>query len=179
MVQCCVDTNIIRHEKDNIIKYNMTVEDKIQLLGFQDITTPRQKKNGTKIFKLPIKMYGRYIKVGSFKSGYVRRLECIGYRSESSYQLNKRVESEPDYYKIERNGKTLYRKFTTKTCELIPNEQDRLEYLITYCLKNYYIGHANKIARSSNEYVPKWVYDEVRKKPEVKVIINGHRYNIT
>ena len=77
----------------------MTVKDKMKLLGFQDITTPRQKKNGTKIFKLPIKMYGRYIKVGSFKSGYVRRLECIGYRSESSYQLNKRIESKPQYYK--------------------------------------------------------------------------------
>ena len=81
----------------------MTIEDKIQLLGIQDITTPRQKKNGTRIFQLPIKMYGKYIKVGSFKSGYVRRLECIGFRSESSYQLNKRVESDPEYYKIERS----------------------------------------------------------------------------
>ena len=167
----------------------MTVEDKIQLLGFQDITTPRQKKNGTKIFQLPIKMYGKYIKVGSFKSGYVRRLECIGYRSESSYQLNKRVESEPDYYKVERNGETLYRKFTTRTCELIPNEVDRLEYLVDYCLKNYYIKQANQV--EDGKFVPKWVYDEAYKKgyddgshdwsqsPEVKVIVNGHKYNIT
>ena len=155
----------------------MTVEDKIQLLGFQDITTSRQKKNGTRIFQLPIKMYGKYIKVGSFKSGYVRRLECIGYRSESSYQLNKRVESEPDYYKVERNGETLYRKFTTRTCELIPNEVDRLEYLVDYCLKNYYIKQANMI--EDGKFVPKWKYDEVRKSPEVKVIVNGHRYNVT
>ena len=167
----------------------MTVEDKIQLLGFQDITTPRQKKNGTKIFELPIKMYGKYIKVGSFKSGYVRRLECIGYRSESSYQLNKRVESEPDYYKVERNGETLYRKFTTRTCELIPNEVDRLEYLVDYCLKNYYIKQANQV--EDGKFVPKWKYDEAYKKgyddgshdwsqsPEVKVIVNGQKYNIT
>ena len=155
----------------------MTVEDKMQLLGFQDITTPRQKKNGTKIFQLPIKMYGKYIKVGSFKSGYVRRLECIGYRSESSYQLNKRVDSEPDYYKVERNGETLYRKFTTRTCELIPNEVDRLEYLVDYCLKNYYIKQANQV--EDGKFVPKWKYDEARQNPEVKVIINGHRYNIT
>ena len=155
----------------------MTIEDKIQLLGIQDVTTSRQKKNGTRIFQLPIKMYGKYIKVGSFKSGYVRRLECIGYRSESSYQLNKRVESEPEYYKIERNGETLYRKFTTKTCKLIPNEQDRLEYLITYCLKNYYIKQANQV--EDGKFVPKWKYDEVCQNPEVKVIINGHRYNIT
>ena len=156
----------------------MTVEDKLQLLGFQDITTSRQKKNGTRIFQLPIKMYGKYIKVGSFKSGYVRRLECIGYRSNSSYQLNKRCESEPEYYEVERDGLSpLYRKFTTRTCKLIPNEVDRLEYLVDYCLKNYYIKQANMI--DDGKFVPKWVYDEARKEPEVKVIINGHRYNIT
>ena len=150
---------------------------KMELLGFKDITTPRQKKNGTKIFQLPIKMYGKYIKVGSFKSGYVRRLECIGYRSESSYQLNKRVDSNPEYYKVERNGETLYRKFTTRTCELIPNEVDRLEYLVDYCLKNYYIKQANQV--EDGKFVPKWKYDEACQNPEVKVIINGHRYNIT
>ena len=126
----------------------MTIEDKIQLLGIQDITTSRQKKNGTRIFQLPIKMYGKYIKVGSFKSGYVRRLECIGYRSESSYQLNKRVESEPQYYETSRKdsmGRPLYVQFTTRTCKLIPKEQDRLEYLIRYCLKNYYIKQANEL----------------------------------
>ena len=161
----------------------MTIEDKIQLLGIQDITTPRQKKNGTRIFQIPINMYGKYIKVGSFKSGYLRRLECIGYRSESSYKLNKRDESEPDYYKVERNGETLYRKFTTRTCELIPNEVDRLEYLVDYCLKNYYIGYANKL--SSGEFIPKWKHEDSIKNavvenctPEVKVIVNGHRYNV-
>ena len=165
----------------------MTIEDKIQLLGIQDITTPRQKKNGTRIFQLPIKMYGKYIKVGSFKSGYVRRLECIGFRSESSYQLNKRVESDPEYYKIERNGETLYRKFTTRTCELIPNEVDRLEYLVDYCLKNYYIKQANQV--EDGKFVPKWKYEnelqyarklkDIAYNPEVKVIVNGHRYNVS
>ena len=155
----------------------MNIAQTLQLLDIQEVTTSRQKANGTRIFQLPIKMYGKYIKVGSFKSGYVRRLECIGYRSESSYQLNKRVESEPDYYKIERNGETLYRKFTTRTCELIPNEQDRLEYLISYCLKNYYIKQSNQV--EDGKFVPKWVYDEARKEPEVKVIINGQKYNIT
>tara|TARA_Y100000401_G_scaffold36168_1_gene27091 strand:- start:364 stop:747 length:384 start_codon:yes stop_codon:yes gene_type:complete len=126
----------------------MNIKETIQLLGIQDITTPRQKKNGTRIFQLPIKSYGKYIKVGSFKSGYVRRLECIGYRSESSYQLNKRVESEPQYYETGRKdsmGRPLYVQFTTRTCKLIPKEQDRLEYLIRYCLKNYYIKQANEL----------------------------------
>ena len=147
---------------------------KMKLLGFKDITTARQYKNGTKVFELPIRMYGTHIQVASFKSGYVRRLTL---NSGSNYQLNKRVESEPDYYKVERNGETLYRKFTTRTCELIPNEVDRLKYLVDYCLKNYYIKQANMI--DDGKFVPKWVYDEARKEPEVKVIINGHRYNIT
>jgi len=158
---------------------------KMELLGFKDITTSRQKKNGTKIFELPIKMYGKYIKVGSFKSGYVRRLECIGYRSDSSYQLNKRIESKPQYFKSGKKdsmGRPLYTQFTTRTCKLIPNEVDRLEYLVDYCLKNYYIKQANQV--EDGKFVPKWKYEfdleEVKKKdPEVKVIINGHRYNIT
>ncbi len=143
----------------------MTVEDKLQLLGIQEVTTYKQKKNGTRVFKLPIKdLYckdGSAIHVASYKSGYVRRL-TIG-KGTSDYQLNKRTDGEPEYFETAgfRPGETLYRKFTTKTCELIPNEQDRLDYLITYCLKNYYIGHANKVARSSDEYVPKWYHEDM------------------
>ena len=144
----------------------MTIEDKLQLLGIQEITNKRQKKNGTRVFKLPIKdMWckdGSAIHVASYKSGYVRRL-TIG-KGTSDYQLNKRTDSEPQYFTTDKKdwcGRPLYRKFTTKTCKLIPDEVDRLEYLITYCLKNYYIGHANKVARSSNEYVPKWYYENM------------------
>lgn len=167
----------------------MTVEEKLQLLGIQEVTTDRQHKNGTRIFKLPIKdLYcrdGSAIHVGSFKSGYVRRVNLRGHTS--CYQLNKRIDSEPQYYTTDKKdwcGRPLYRKFTTKTCELIPNEVDRIEYLIAYCLKNYYIGHANKVARSSGEYIPMYLHKaeltrQRQEEPEVKVIINGHRYNIT
>ena len=77
-----------------------------------------------------------------------------------------------------------FRKFTTRTCVLIPNEQDRLAYLISYCLKNYYIKGANQVA--SGDYIPKWKYEDDIKNavventtPEVKVIVNGHRYNVS
>jgi hypothetical protein len=167
----------------------MNIEKTLQLLGIQEVTTSRQKKNGTRIFKLPIKDLwckdGSAIHVGSFKSGYVRRVNLKGHTS--CYQLNKRVDSEPQYYSTDKKdwcGRSLYRKFTTKTCELIPDEVDRLEYLISYCLKNYYIGHANKLARSSGEYIPVFLHEaeltrQRQEEPEVKVIINGHRYNIT
>ncbi len=160
----------------------MNIEQTLQLLDIQEVTTERQKKNGTREFELPIKAeYSkRKIRVASFASGYVR---CQLSDAYCYYQLNKRCESEPEYYEV---GNGLYRKFTTRTCKLIPNEQDRLEYLLNYCIKNYYIGKANQVA--NGDYVPKWRHeDEIKRtkelhvwqeEPEVKVIVNGQRYNV-
>ena len=133
----------------------MNINDKLDFLQIQEVTTKRQKANGTREFKLPVNdPYGDAIHVASYSTGYVRRTKTTG---RSDWQLNKRCESEPDYYKIEINGETLYRKFTTRTCVLIPIEIDRLEYLISYCLKNYYIKGANQVA--DGNYVPKWRYE--------------------
>ena len=71
-----------------------SLQQKREFLGIKDVTTERQKKNGTVIWRLPIKKHGSFIEVGSFKSGYVRRMNG-GY---TPYQLNKRCESEPQYY---------------------------------------------------------------------------------
>jgi hypothetical protein len=90
--------------------------------------------------------------------------------AHSNYQLNKRCEGEPEYFPIwewkdlgdgeETHVKTdKYRKFTTRICKLIPIEIDRLEYLISYCLKNYYIKRANQVP--NGEFVPKWRYDNL------------------
>ena len=144
---------------DNIINNNMLRESKIieqmELLGIQDVTTDRQARNGTVVWRLPIKINyphnkDRFIEVASFKTGYVRNQNC-GY---SNYQLNKRCEGEPEYFKL-ANGD--YRKFTTRGCVLIPKEIDRLEYLIKYCVKNYYIKNANQVP--NGEFYPKWMYD--------------------
>ena len=155
------------------------VYEKMQLLGIQDITTDRQHKNGTITWRLPIKNWnsGRTnIEVASFSTGYVRNNNS-GY---SNYQLNKRCQGEPEYFKLS-NGD--YRKFETRTCKLIPIEIDRLEYLISYCLKNYYIKNANQVP--NGDFVPKWKYENDIKNavventtPEVSVNINGQRYNV-
>ena len=161
----------------------MNVKQTLQLLDIQEVTTSRQKKNGTREFKLPVKdQYGGEIHVASFASGYVRRTKAGGYCP--SWQLNKRVESEPQRYGPFEDG--TYREFTTRTCKLIPYEVDRLKYLISFCLKNYYIRQSNML--SSGEFIPKWKHeaykDEYRNRvnevnnPEVKVIVNGHRYNV-
>ena len=169
-----------RKEYNSDSRYRKVLE-QMDLLEIMDITTTRQAKNGTIVWKLPIKDQdsGILIEVASFKTGYVRNQ---GKSTRSNFQLNKRCESEPDYYEIEKNGETLYRKFTTRTCKLIPIEIDRLEYLISYCLKNYYIKNANLVAEG--KYIPKWKheYELERVSPpvvgSVSVNINGQRYKV-
>ena len=128
------------------------VWEQMKLLGIQDVTTMRQHKNGTIVWKLPIKdqYTGILIEVASFASGYVRNQ---GKSTHTNFQLNKRTPRE-EYYKLS-NGD--YRKFITRTCELIPIEIDRLEYLISYCLKNYYIKSANSVAEG--RFIPKWKHE--------------------
>ena len=142
------------------------VMDAIQLLGWKEISTYKQQKNGTIIYELPILKYGSKIQVGSFQSGYVRRMNgCY-----TPYQLNK-CENYDHFYpayewctKNDGNGDYGQQKWTGKynkhVCRrriLISNEVDRLEYLITYCLKNYYINQANMI--ENGKFVPKWKHE--------------------
>ena len=72
----------------------------MELLGIVDITTNRQHRNGTVVWRLPIKNHNNrnpsYIEVASFSTGYVRN-QNSGY---SNYQLNKRCQSEPEYFKL-------------------------------------------------------------------------------
>jgi len=50
-----------------------------------------------------------------------------------------------------------YNKFVGKRRITIDNEVDRIEYLIAYCLKNYYINQANMI--ENGKFIPKWKYE--------------------
>ena len=183
----------------------------MNLLGWKEITTSRQKKNGTRIFELPIKKHGQYIKVGSFRSGYVRRMNG-GY---TPYQLNK-CEPSVEYYKDykwcdtrdERYFTGKYNKYIGKKRILIPHEADRIDHLITYCLKNYYINQANEV--ENGKFIPKWRHEfELKRSSKyefrggdvvdnetgsvyvheqhaywnkipnsVQIIVDGHRYNI-
>ena len=164
----------------------------MELLQIEDVTTKRQLKNGTITWRLPIKIGSgnRNIEVGSFKSGYVRNNNC-GY---SNYQLNKRCFVDdywPEHTSEWIDGDYIqtptgrYNKYQTRTCKLIPNELDRLEYLIKYCVKNYYIKNANQVA--NGDYIMKCQHEWIVKKakeenetiyPEVDVIVNGHRYKV-
>ena len=182
------------------------VWEQMQLLGIEDVTTERQHKNGTIIWRLPIRnnwRNGSFIEVGSFKSGMVRNQNS----AYSNYQLNK-CKSVDRYYKHYEYPKFpdmsvskwsgRYNKYTCKERILIPLEIDRLEYLISYCLKNYYIKRANAVA--NGELVPKWQVESQYKHNEaynngyadgleqgkddrpaldnLSVVVNGERYKI-
>ena len=129
------------------------VWEQMKLLGIQDVSTKRHDKNGTITWKLPIKNEWKnssFIEVASFSTVYVRNNNS----ASSNYQLNKQIDGKPEYYKLS-NGD--YRKYVGKERVLIPIEIDRLEYLISYCLKNYYIKHANFVA--DGDYVANWDHE--------------------
>ena len=153
------------------------VLENMDLLGIIDVSTTRQRNNGTIVWKLPVKHphTKQLIKVASFKTGYVRNQNCC----HSNYQLNKckpNTEYYPEYkWVYDEDGQPdhqiktgKYRKYVGKERILIPIEIDRLEYLIAFCLKNYYITYANHVA--NGDFVTKWGHEweleQLRKRKE-------------
>ena len=162
------------------------IHEQMQLLGIQDVTSPTQVKNGTIVWRLPMKGRGNtHIEYGSFASGYVRNQ---GNQHHSNWQINRRVNDEPRYFKLS-NGD--YRKYVGKVCKVIPIEIDRLEYMMKYVIKNEFIKRANYV--QEGKFVPKWKYDMQKENLEfhearaneyrnnindVTVIIDGHKYKL-
>ena len=161
-------------------RYEKVLE-QMQLLGIQDVTTYRQEKNGTIVWRLPIKGRGNtHIEYASFATGYVRNQ---GNQCHSNWQINKRVDDEPRYFELP-NGD--YRKYVGKVCKLIPIEIDRLEYMMKYVIKNEFIKRANYV--QEGKFVPKWKHEDLLCAMEaqteghnvknVTVIIDGHKYKV-
>ena len=114
------------------------IYEQMQLLDIQDVTSPTQVKNGTIVWRLPIRGRGdTHIEYASFATGYVRNQ---GNQCHSNWQINKRVDDEPRYFELP-NGD--YRKYVGKVCKMIPIEIDRLEYMMKYVIKNDFIKRAH------------------------------------
>ena len=144
-----------------------------------------------------------------YKNGYVRKMVVYGENNatQSCYQLNKvrkvanfvkDYEWNDDIRNNEWNGK--YRKVYNNERIMIDNHRDRVVYLCNYILKNYY--NSNKM-NLVGEYTMKRVsevhgewwkanrnsydlqFEETVERDswiddnDVKVIINGHRYNLS
>jgi len=112
--------------------------EQMQLLGIQDVSSKTQEKNGTIVWRLPMKGRGNtHIEYASFATGYVRNQ---GNQCHSNWQINKRVDDEPRYFELP-NGD--YRKYVGRVCKMIPIEIDRLEYMMKYVIKNDFIKRAH------------------------------------
>jgi hypothetical protein len=154
------------------------------MLGIKNVSTRRQKKNGTQVYELPIQqMYQSLIpkplRFACYKSGYVRN---ISEYNSSPYQINKTVTYPPSH--------THY--YEHKERILIPNYDERIVYLANFILKNYYqkptylindyVIECLKEQRKINNDAREWgdfVNPESTPVDDIKVIINGHRYNLS
>ena len=158
-----------------------------KILGIKDITTDRQRKNGTTVYELPIQqmwqtLEPKPLRFATYKTGYIRN---ISEYNSSCYQINKtkKVTYETGMTGVER----IY----------IDSWEDRLIYLAKYIIKNQY----QKPTYLMNDYVIKClkeaylrdynnqpknrlpfhdiVHPESSPVDDIKVIINGHKYNLS
>ena len=142
-----------------------------KILGIKDITTNRQRKNGTTVYELP--MQRAYpgtsypIRFATYSTGYVRN---ISKDLSSPYQINKTKK---------RPAGTDGYHFDTIERILIPKWEDRLIYLAKFIIRNYYNKPVNIISDCSLKYIRQELSKPVDTAPEVQVIINGHRYNLS
>ena len=159
-----------------------------KILGIKDVSTERQRKNGTQVFELPIHQMRQTcepkpLRFATYKTGYVRNVSDY---NSSSYQINKT--------KKQPAGNGYHFEHTERI--LIDSWEERLIYLAKFIIKNYY----QKPTYLMNDYVIKCLkeaYYEQNKtglpfdeevsrqctygyyKDDIQVIINGHRYNLS
>ena len=157
-----------------------------EILGIKDITTKRQRHNGTTVYELPIQrmwqtLNPKPLRFATYSTGYVRN---VSEDNSSPYQINK-TRQVPCY-----KG---YRREVYTERILIPTQQDRLIYLANFVIKNYY----KKPTYVINDYTIKLLKDAYYEQnktglpwgdsvhpdstpiDDIKVIINGYRYNLS
>ena len=131
-------------------------------IGSKHVSTPRQIKNGTRVFRLPFKdAWGHDIDFATYESGYVRKLVKAGYCP--CYQINKK-KAEPRMIKVKSGQhKGYYYKARSNERVLIPGNGDRIEYLFNYIVHNYFKAkpkYNRTIDMEWLDFCAKWQYGE-------------------
>ena len=175
-----------------------------KLMGIKEITTSRQKKNGTTVYELPISKLSytgstyKY-KYAIYDSGYIRN---VSDHCSSPWYINKRYETNEMYW---NSYYKKYTKYRTSKPAFIGNFDDQLVYLANYILKNRYrnklysccdFGIEQMTECADYRYKHKWEgkmititrdeYNQLkynnpvaRVQDKVEVFINGQRYNLS
>ena len=125
----------------------------LKAIGVTEVTTSRQKANGTRMFLYPQKkMYNsghtEPIRFAVYESGYVRRVTS---GHATNYYINTRFKSMVAWYSNISKDHVLHE--VTKPL-LILDEEHRLEYLCGYILRNYVRNNKNSIVKEEAvEYI--------------------------
>jgi hypothetical protein len=148
-----------------------------KILGIKDITTDRQRNNGTTVYELPIQqvwqtLQPKPLRFATYDTGYVRN---VTEGLSSSYQINK---TKPVVYESGMTGKERI---------LIDNWEERIIYLAKFIIKNYYQKPTYVISDYVMDCLREAYVRDYNNKPsnrlpfgdEVQVIVNGHRYNLS
>ena len=134
----------------------------LDLIGCKHVSTPRQIKNGTRVFRLPFKdAWGHDIDFATYESGYVRRLVKLGYCP--CYQINKKCNKSRMVYVKSGPHKGYYYKRRSNERILIEGNGDRLEYLFNYIVRNYFKAkpkYNRTIDMEWLDFCAKWQYGE-------------------
>jgi len=172
------------------MKYKVTTATEalqvFDMLGIKNVSTRRQKKNGTQVYELPIQQMWQTcipkpLRFACYRSGYIRNVSDY---NSSAYQINKTK-------KVEVNE---YHNYYERTERILIHDYDkRLVYLANFILKNYY----QKPTYLINDYTIKClkeayyeqnktglpfgdiVHPDSSPQDEIQLIINGHRYNLS
>ena len=131
-------------------------------IGCKHVSTPRQIKNGTRVFRLPFKdAWGNDIDFATYESGYVRKLVKDGYCP--CYQINKK-KAEPRMIQVKSGQhKGYYYKARSNERILIPGNGDRIEYLFNYIVRNYFKAkpkYQGDINMEHLNFSAKWTFGE-------------------
>ena len=134
----------------------------LDAIGCKHISTPRQIKNGTRVFRLPFKdAWNHDIDFATYESGYVRRLVKVGYCP--CYQINKKCKKSRMVKVESGQHKGYYYKLRSNERILIEGNGDRLEYLFNYIVRNFFRAKP-KYNRTIDiewlDFCAKWQYGE-------------------
>tara|TARA_B100000424_G_scaffold261864_1_gene247298 strand:- start:421 stop:924 length:504 start_codon:yes stop_codon:yes gene_type:complete len=134
----------------------------LDAIGCKHISTPRQIKNGTRVFRLPFKdAWGHDIDFATYESGYVRRLVKVGYCP--CYQINKKCKKSRMVKVESGTHKGYYYKRRSNERILIEGNGDRLEYLFNYIIRNFFRAkpkYNRTIDMEWLNFCAKWQYGE-------------------
>ena len=96
--------------------------------NIKEVTTARQRSNGTRSFLMPTGQ-----RIACYKSGYVRKVSP----TSRWYQLNKKYLKETRWTVMDNNGDLRTRRSMCWERELILNPLARMKYMLEFYLRNY------------------------------------------